>query len=60
MVGKTYNDEIDIGIITECKALSGETYSHVIAVRLQKSLDNNSRIIRVVRKNLAHNGFKII
>ena len=60
MVGKTYNDGCNIGIITECKILSSKAYSHVIKVHLQKSVDKESKIIRVVRKDPAHNEFKII
>lgn len=61
MVGSTYNDGYKTGIVVESKKLcdSNSQYSHVILVQLQQDLDKQSRIVRVVNRNVELNDFQI-
>ena len=61
MVGSTYNDGYNTGIVIESKELcdSNSQYSHVILVQLQQNLDKQSRIVQVVNKNAELNNFQI-
>ena len=61
MVGKTYSEGNNVGIITRCENLSGETYSHLIMVHMQGGVHTkDSKIMRIVRRNPEHNDFKIL